>query len=62
MEDNGVRPNQVVQVRGFADRKLRKPLQPLDASNRRITLIIQYVPNATLAKVIVSNGSLPVVK
>jgi chemotaxis protein MotB len=62
MEDNGVRPNQVVQVRGFADRKLRKPLQPQDASNRRITLIIQYATNPTQANVIVSKGSLPVAK
>ena len=62
MEDNGVRPNQVVQVRGFADRKLRKPLQPQDASNRRITLIIQYATNPTQANVIVSKGTLPVAK
>ena len=41
METSGLRSNQVSQVRGFADRKLRKPLQPEDASNRRITLIIQ---------------------
>jgi chemotaxis protein MotB len=44
MESSGVRPAQVVQVRGYADRNLRKPLQPDDASNRRISLIIQYMP------------------
>jgi chemotaxis protein MotB len=43
MQDSGLRRNQVVQVRGFADQDLRKPLQPDDASNRRVTLIIQYV-------------------
>lgn len=42
MEESGVRPGQVVQVRGYADRKLRKPQQPDDASNRRISILIQY--------------------
>jgi chemotaxis protein MotB len=58
MENTGLRSNQVVQVRGYADQNLRKPLQPEDASNRRVTLIIQYVktePPATYT----SNGSLP---
>jgi chemotaxis protein MotB len=58
MQNNGLRPNQIVQVRGYADQNLRKPLQPEDASNRRVTLIIQYVktePPATFT----SNGSLP---
>ena len=62
MEANGIRPTQVVQVRGYADRKLRKPLQPEDASNRRITVIIQYIVNPAQARAVVSNGSLPVVK
>jgi chemotaxis protein MotB len=62
MESNGIRPSQVVQVRGYADRKLRKPQQPNDASNRRITVIIQYVVNPAQAKVIVSNGTLPAVR
>jgi len=43
MESSGVRPDQVVQVRGYADHNLRKPLEPEDASNRRVTLIIQYM-------------------
>jgi chemotaxis protein MotB len=59
MENNGLHQNQVVQVRGYADRKLRKPLQPDDASNRRITLIIQYVVNPTQNAAIVSKGPLP---
>jgi chemotaxis protein MotB len=59
MESSGVRPNQVMQVRGFADRKLRKPLQPFDASNRRVTLIIQYLPAPDQPPAIVSRGALP---
>ena len=43
MQLNGVRPNQVSQVRGYADQKLRTPNNPLDPSNRRITLIVQYI-------------------
>jgi chemotaxis protein MotB len=56
MESNGMRPEQEVQVRGYADRKLRKPLQPLDPSNRRITVIIQYVPNSDKSPVINAKG------
>jgi chemotaxis protein MotB len=43
MQQNGLGPNQVVQVRGYADQDLRKPDQPEDASNRRISVIVQYI-------------------
>jgi chemotaxis protein MotB len=59
METSGLRPNQVVQVRGFADQRLRKPQLPLDPSNRRVTLIVQYVNGPDGPPTIVSNGSLP---
>ena len=42
MQDEGVRPDQVSQVRGFADQRLRLPHQPDAPSNRRISLIVQY--------------------
>jgi chemotaxis protein MotB len=42
MQDHGMRDDQVTQVRGFADQSLRKPDDPGDPSNRRVTLIIQY--------------------
>src|ERR1700722_11347926 len=35
MQDQGVRPDQVSQVRGFADQRLRLPRQPDAPSNRR---------------------------
>ena len=38
-----IRDSQVTQVRGFADQNLRKPDNPLDPANRRISLIVQYV-------------------
>jgi chemotaxis protein MotB len=43
MQNNGIRQDQITQVRGFADQRLRKPDSPLDPSNRRISLIVQYL-------------------
>jgi len=41
LQHNGVRADQVSQVRGYADQVLRKPDEPLAASNRRISVIVQ---------------------
>ena len=43
MQASGVRLNQVSQVRGFADQRLRDVKRPFDASNRRISMIVQYL-------------------
>jgi chemotaxis protein MotB len=43
MQQNGLGAQQVTQVRGYADQRLRKPKNPEDASNRRISLIVQYL-------------------
>ena len=45
MQANGVGPTQVTQVRGFADQRLRNLQDSLDPSNRRISLIVQYLEN-----------------
>jgi chemotaxis protein MotB len=42
MQGGGLRADQVRQVRGYADQWLRKPDDPHHASNRRISLIVQY--------------------
>jgi len=42
MQENGIGGDQVTQVRGFSDQRLRKPDAPLDPSNRRISVIVQY--------------------
>jgi chemotaxis protein MotB len=42
MQSLGVRSDQVSQVRGFADQRLRLPKDPMNPSNRRISLIVQY--------------------
>jgi chemotaxis protein MotB len=57
MESNGLRPNQVVQVRGYADRNLRTPDKPADASNRRVTVVIEYMSKST-SKSMLSDGTL----
>jgi chemotaxis protein MotB len=44
MQENGVRVNQIAQVRGFADQHLRLPAKPEDPSNRRISIIVQFLP------------------
>ncbi len=45
MQENGLRGNQVTQVRGFADQQLRLPAKPEDPSNRRVSIIVQYPDN-----------------
>ena len=41
MLKSGIRQDQVIQVRGFADRSLRKPKEPEDPTNRRVSVIVQ---------------------
>ncbi len=41
MHAHGLRLDQVVQVRGYADQQLRKPEAPDDPSNRRITILVR---------------------
>jgi chemotaxis protein MotB len=43
MQARGIRADQIIQVRGFADQRLRKEKAPLDPANRRISLIVQYI-------------------
>jgi chemotaxis protein MotB len=43
MQEEGLGAMQISQVRGFADQRLRLPLHPNDPSNRRISLIVQYL-------------------
>ncbi|MEI9973620.1 MAG: flagellar motor protein MotB [Ignavibacteriota bacterium] len=45
MQANGLRADQVAQVRGYADQQLRNPSDPQDPSNRRITLIVLNAPD-----------------
>ncbi len=51
LQEDGVRQDQVSQVRGYADQMLRVKNNPLDPSNRRISLIVQWVPQAGLPSI-----------
>ena len=42
MQESGLRPDQVKQVRGFADQALMKKDDPGAANNRRVSIIVQY--------------------
>ena len=41
LEASGLQPRQIEAVRGFADTRLRKADDPLDAGNRRISIIVR---------------------
>ena len=43
MQENGLGTRQITQVRGYADQRLRKPKDPEDPSNRRISVVVQYL-------------------
>src|SRR6185312_5577826 len=50
LQTAGIGPGQISQVRGYADQSLRDPANPLDPSNRRVSLIVQWLDaNATPA-------------
>ena len=50
MQQSGLGPKQVSQVRGYADQRLRKASDPEDPSNRRISVIVQYLPKPEVEK------------
>jgi chemotaxis protein MotB len=41
LQSDGVRANQVTQVRGYADQMLRIKSSPYDASNRRVSILVK---------------------
>jgi len=43
MQESGLRADQISQVRGFADQRLHTPQNPLKPSNRRVSIIVQYL-------------------
>jgi len=46
LQQDGVRSDQVTQVRGYADQMLRVKNNPYDPSNRRITILVKNADNA----------------
>jgi chemotaxis protein MotB len=48
--EDGLRPDQVTQIRGYADQHLRVPEDPENPTNRRVSVIVQYQTPATSPK------------
>jgi chemotaxis protein MotB len=48
LQQDGVRTDQVTQVRGYADQLLRVKNNPFDPSNRRISILVRNSDNAPL--------------
>ncbi|MDE3156424.1 MAG: OmpA family protein, partial [Acidobacteriota bacterium] len=46
MERNGVRADQIREVRGYGDTHLRVPADPLDPRNRRVSILVRYIGEA----------------
>ena len=46
LQTDGVGKNQISQVRGYADQLLRVKNDPMDPSNRRVSLIVQWTDGA----------------
>ena len=42
MQENGLRFEQVVQIRGFADKRPLNPADPFDSRNRRVSVVVEY--------------------
>jgi chemotaxis protein MotB len=47
LQQDGVRADQVTQIRGYADQMLRVKNDPYDPSNRRITILVKNSSNGT---------------
>jgi chemotaxis protein MotB len=63
LQQDGVRANQVTQVRGYADQMLRVKNNPTDPSNRRISILVkndnEAVPTISAAKIVDGSTPLP---
>jgi chemotaxis protein MotB len=61
LQQDGVRTDQVTQVRGYADQMLRVKSNPTDPSNRRISILVKNESDkvTTLSADNVVNGSTP---
>jgi chemotaxis protein MotB len=67
LQQDGVRGDQVTQVRGYADQFLRVKSNPYDPSNRRISMLVknagaEAIPAIPSAKVVDGSATRPVAK
>ena len=49
MERAGLRDQQLCEVRGYADKQLRNAADPLDAGNRRVSILVRHTDQAGAA-------------
>ena len=63
LQQDGVRTDQVTQIRGYANQMLRVKNNPTDPSNRRISILVkndnETVPTVSAAKIVDGTTSLP---
>ena len=58
-QECGIPMDKIAQVRGFADRQLRNKAEPDDPANRRVSVIVQYLPQAAPAAPQSKSGATP---
>jgi chemotaxis protein MotB len=59
LDNSGLRPAQVASVVGYADRRLVNRSDPLDAANRRISIIVRFQKSAEAVRPIASPVARP---
>jgi chemotaxis protein MotB len=63
LQQDGVRTDQVTQVRGYADQMLRVKSNPTDPSNRRVSILVkndnETVPTVSADKIVDGSMTLP---
>ena len=51
LDSGGLKKDQILEVRGYADRRLRDPENPYDFSNRRVSILVTPFLNDSTAVV-----------
>lgn len=50
LQQNGVKADQIKEVRGFADQQLRNKADPFDPGNRRVSVLVQYQDPSSISE------------
>jgi chemotaxis protein MotB len=59
MQEDGLKGGQVAQVRGFADQNLLLAKEPTAASNRRVSVIVQYTSGVVALPAVIKSVEAP---
>ncbi len=52
LDEGGLNKDQILEVRGYADRRLRNPADPYDFSNRRVSILVTTLQADSIAAAI----------